>query len=165
MKEEEEIIETQFIKVNVRHVTDGSGVVLGSLLLTPKMLMFNPNATDLLVRENEPDTYQIIAPFELIVNVAIFNDFSRFNSTIGIATKEENSNDLYLPSQGRAGGSRRRQVALGRHCTVDLHNVCGRLRVSEGQKRDTFCFTSHPELWFTLTPMASGSHCSEVLAS
>ena len=93
--EESEIFEQQFIKVNVRHITDGSGVVIGSLLITPKMVMFNPNEGDLLVQESEPDNYQLILPFELLVNIAIFKDFSRFNSTIGIANKEENSNDLF----------------------------------------------------------------------
>lgn len=98
--EEEEIYERQFIKINVRHVTDGNGVVLGSLLLTPKTVMFNPNATDLLVMESPegPDQFQIIAPPELVVNWAVFSEFGRFNSSFGIATKEsEGKKKLFVP--------------------------------------------------------------------
>jgi LysM repeat protein len=92
---EEEIVERQFVKINVRHITDGKGVVFGSLLVTPKTVMFNPNHTDLLVMETDPDKYQIIAPAELVVNYAIFNDFYKFNSSFGIDVKEEVKGTLY----------------------------------------------------------------------
>ena len=57
--EDPEIIDSQFLRINVRHVTDGAGVVVGSILITPKVLMFNPNLTDQLVEESEPDKYQV----------------------------------------------------------------------------------------------------------
>lgn len=73
--EDPEIIDSQFLRINVRHITDGAGVVIGSLLVTPKVLMFNPNLSDPLVEESEPDKYQIIAPLELVMNTAIFDNF------------------------------------------------------------------------------------------
>ncbi len=101
--DEEEIIERQFVKLNVRHITDGKGVVFGSLLVTPKTVMFNPNPTDLLVMETgNADGYQIIAPSENVVNFAIFNDFYKFNTSFGIAVKEEDKGTLYR-QQGRPG--------------------------------------------------------------
>jgi len=97
---EEEIVERQFVKINVRHITDGRGVVFGSLLVTPKTAMFNPNLTDLLVMETEqPDGYQIVAPSDLVVNYAIFNDFYKFNSSFGIDVKEEDKGTLYVPKE------------------------------------------------------------------
>ena len=34
--EEPEIFDTQFVKVNVKFITEGKGIVSGSLFLTPK---------------------------------------------------------------------------------------------------------------------------------
>ena len=48
-----------------------SGIVSGSLLVTPKVVMFNPSLNDPLVQENDPDSYQLVTPAELIVNFAI----------------------------------------------------------------------------------------------
>lgn len=96
--EDDEIVEKNFIKLNVRHITDGSGVVFGSLLITPKTLMFIPNVTDPLVQETKPDDYQVVAPMELVVSMVIFNEFGKFDSTFGIANQEnETSNRLYQP--------------------------------------------------------------------
>jgi hypothetical protein len=61
--EDPEIIDSQFLRINVRHVTDGAGVVVGSILITPKVLMFNPNLSDQLVEESEPDKYQVSSIF------------------------------------------------------------------------------------------------------
>jgi hypothetical protein len=33
----------RFLKINVRHITDGQGVVGGVLLVTPNAVMFDPN--------------------------------------------------------------------------------------------------------------------------
>jgi len=80
-KEEAELIDSQFVRVNVRHITDGKGIVSGSLLLTPEVLMFNPSLNDPLVQENEgPDCYQLVTPAELIVNFAILKDFVKFKT-------------------------------------------------------------------------------------
>ena len=70
-----EIVEYQFIKLRVRHITTGRGVVSGSVLFTPNAVIFDPEPTDPLVEELEPEAFQIIAPMEFVVNAAIFNDF------------------------------------------------------------------------------------------
>jgi len=80
--EEPEIFDTQFVKVNVKFITEGKGIVSGSLFLTPKNLMFTPSPNDPLVEESkangDSDGYQIVLPNELIVNIALLLDFNRF---------------------------------------------------------------------------------------
>ncbi|XP_049529354.1 uncharacterized protein LOC125947894 isoform X2 [Anopheles darlingi] len=66
----------RFLKINVRHITDGQGVVGGVLLVTPNAVMFDPNVSDPLVIEHGPESYGVIAPMEFIVNAAIFNDIA-----------------------------------------------------------------------------------------
>ena len=53
----------------------GRGVVSGSVLFTPNAVIFDPEPSDPLVEELEPEAFQIIAPMEFVVNAAIFNDF------------------------------------------------------------------------------------------
>ena len=94
--------------------------MFGSLLVTPRTVMFNPNATDLLVMEDGADKFQLIAPselvsgcrdsfnqlcnvtnilFEKVVNMAIFEEFGKFHSTFGIANREADHSRLYTPQQ------------------------------------------------------------------
>ncbi|VVC26201.1 Hypothetical protein CINCED_3A008680 [Cinara cedri] len=66
----------RFLKINVRHVTDGQGVVCGVLLVTPNAVMFDPNVSDPLVIEHGPESYGVIAPMEFVVNAAIYYDIA-----------------------------------------------------------------------------------------
>ncbi|CAG0913239.1 unnamed protein product [Notodromas monacha] len=66
----------KFFKINVRHISDGQGVVEGVLLITPNAVMFDPNVSDPLVIENGTEAYGIIVPKESVANSAIFFDFS-----------------------------------------------------------------------------------------
>jgi len=43
------VFRERFLKINVRHITDGEGVVSGVLLVTPNAVMFDPNVSDPLV--------------------------------------------------------------------------------------------------------------------
>lgn len=70
------VVVQRFLKLNVRHITDGQGVVGGVLLVTPNAVMFDPNVSDALVIEHGPEAYGVIAPMEFIVNAAIFNDIA-----------------------------------------------------------------------------------------
>jgi len=80
--EEPEMVDAQFVRLNVRHITDGKGIVSGCLLLTPKVVMFNPSLNDPLVQENsdDPDRFQLVSPAELVANFAILKDFARFKT-------------------------------------------------------------------------------------
>ncbi|CAG0885014.1 unnamed protein product [Darwinula stevensoni] len=66
----------KFLKINVRHITDGQGVVAGVLLVTPNAVMFDPNVSDPLVLENGPEAYGVIAPMQFVVNAAIYYDIA-----------------------------------------------------------------------------------------
>lgn len=59
-QEEEPVVQRQrFLKINVRHITDGQGVVSGVLLVTPNAVMFDPNVSDTLVIEHGPEAYGV----------------------------------------------------------------------------------------------------------
>ncbi|XP_076058348.1 TLD domain-containing protein mustard isoform X18 [Oratosquilla oratoria] len=66
----------KFLKINVRHITDGQGVVAGVLLVTPNAVMFDPNVSDTLVIEHGPESYGVIAPMEYVVNAALYFDIA-----------------------------------------------------------------------------------------
>ena len=69
----------RFIKVNVKHITDGQGVVSGVLLVTPNAVMFDPNVSDSLVMEHGADTYGVIAPMDMIISCAMYHDIVAMN--------------------------------------------------------------------------------------
>lgn len=92
---EEDIIEYQFIKMRVRHITCDHGVVWGSILLTPNAVIFDPDPKDLLVKENEPEAFQVIAPMEFVVNSSIFYDFFTIGNTKGTMGKENPPSQIY----------------------------------------------------------------------
>uniref|UniRef100_A0A1B6DNH2 Oxidation resistance protein 1 n=1 Tax=Clastoptera arizonana TaxID=38151 RepID=A0A1B6DNH2_9HEMI len=69
-------VAAKFLKINVRHITDGQGVVGGVLLVTPNAVMFDPNVSDSLVIEHGPESYGVIAPMEYVVNAAIYHDIA-----------------------------------------------------------------------------------------
>nr|XP_012150146.1 PREDICTED: nuclear receptor coactivator 7 isoform X2 [Megachile rotundata] len=76
IKEEEQPFKERFLKINVRHITDGQGVVGGVLLVTPNAVMFDPNVSDPLVIEHGAESYGVIAPMEFVVNAAIYYDIA-----------------------------------------------------------------------------------------
>ena len=94
-REQMDIIEYQFIKLKVRHITLGRGVVMGSVLFTPNAVIFDPDPKDPLVEELEPEAFQIIAPMEFVVNAAIFLDFFPIGSTGKCEGKERPPSDFY----------------------------------------------------------------------
>uniref|UniRef100_A0A182JNM8 LysM domain-containing protein n=1 Tax=Anopheles christyi TaxID=43041 RepID=A0A182JNM8_9DIPT len=97
----------RFLKINVRHITDGQGVVGGVLLVTPNAVMFDPNVSDPLVIEHGPESYGVIAPMEFIVNAAIFNDIA------------------HMRVQGAAGGNETAEKAEIYH-PVPVEKPCSR---------------------------------------
>lgn len=95
--EEDPIIVQRFLKINVRHITDGQGVVGGVLLVTPNAVMFDPNVSDPLVIEHGPESYGVIAPMEFIVNSAIFNDIAHMRVAGGSENKSSEKPEIYYP--------------------------------------------------------------------
>ncbi|XP_059217896.1 oxidation resistance protein 1 isoform X10 [Stomoxys calcitrans] len=93
------VITQRFLKINVRHITDGQGVVGGVLLVTPNAVMFDPNVSDPLVIEHGPESYGVIAPMELCVNAAIFHDIAHMRVSGGIADESNSTEkpEIYYP--------------------------------------------------------------------
>jgi hypothetical protein len=95
--DEDPVAVQRFLKLNVRHITDGQGVVGGVLLVTPNAVMFDPNVSDVLVIEHGPESYGVIAPMEFIVNAAIFSDIAHMRVASGGRTSEHASNSSEKP--------------------------------------------------------------------
>lgn len=94
VKEDDPVITQRFLKINVRHITDGQGVVGGVLLVTPNAVMFDPNVSDPLVIDRGPENYGVIAPMELVVNAAIFHDIAHMR----VGNEQSNEKpDVYYP--------------------------------------------------------------------
>lgn len=97
-QEDDPVVVQRFLKLNVRHITDGQGVVGGVLLVTPNAVMFDPNVSDPLVIEHGPESYGVIAPMEFIVNAAIFNDIAHMRVGTGEYTSNTNEKpEVYHP--------------------------------------------------------------------
>nr|XP_036229222.1 nuclear receptor coactivator 7 isoform X8 [Bactrocera oleae] len=96
-KSDDPVITQRFLKINVRHITDGQGVVGGVLLVTPNAVMFDPNVSDPLVIEHGPESYGVIAPMELVVNAAIFHDIAHMRVSGGINTEQNENAEIYYP--------------------------------------------------------------------
>ncbi|XP_067615978.1 nuclear receptor coactivator 7 isoform X2 [Eurosta solidaginis] len=96
-KNDDPVITQRFLKINVRHITDGQGVVGGVLLVTPNAVMFDPNVSDPLVIEHGPESYGVIAPMDLVVNAAIFHDIAHMRVSGGINTEQSESAEIYYP--------------------------------------------------------------------
>ncbi|XP_063696016.1 oxidation resistance protein 1 isoform X3 [Culicoides brevitarsis] len=99
--DEDQVLVQRFLKINVRHITDGQGVVGGVLLVTPNAVMFDPNVSDPLVIEHGPESYGVIAPMEFIVNSAIFNDIAHMRVAGGSERKTDEKPEIYYPKSTR----------------------------------------------------------------
>uniref|UniRef100_T1JKI4 Oxidation resistance protein 1 n=1 Tax=Strigamia maritima TaxID=126957 RepID=T1JKI4_STRMM len=85
----------RFLKINVRHITDGQGVVSGVLLVTPNAVMFDPNVSDQLVIEHGAEKYGVIAPMDYVVNAAMYNDIA----TMFVSHAYTDSMQIHSPPQ------------------------------------------------------------------
>lgn len=54
----------RFLKIKVKQVTESDGTVSGTLLVTPNCLMFDPDVSHPLVKENGPDLYGMVAKWD-----------------------------------------------------------------------------------------------------
>uniref|UniRef100_A0A183CBT0 Oxidation resistance protein 1 n=1 Tax=Globodera pallida TaxID=36090 RepID=A0A183CBT0_GLOPA len=60
----------------VKQVTESDGTILGTLLVTPNCLMFDPDPDHPLVCENGSDIYGMVANMEDIVSVTVYQNIS-----------------------------------------------------------------------------------------
>ena len=87
-------LDNNFVRINVKHITDDKGIVDGTILLTHKVVMFDPYAHDPLVarQENSTDNYQVILPIKYVINGVLLHEYKQMNSDQDetlIITKEQ----------------------------------------------------------------------------
>lgn len=119
----------QFLKITVKYITDGEGVVSGVLLVTPNLVMFDPNVSDPLVIEHGTEKYGVVAPMHMVVRAGLYPDIMRMRikdaPDSGVPTKMP---DLYHSKKLLFGRSRTEeklepqsdwtQTATRRHSSV-----------------------------------------------
>ena len=88
----------KFLKINVRHITDGQGVVAGVLLVTPNTVMFDPNVSDPLVIEHGAEAYGVIAPVDFVVNAALYPDIAHMRVADSKITEQPAADPIYFPT-------------------------------------------------------------------
>ncbi|KAL4112451.1 hypothetical protein QTP88_016240, partial [Uroleucon formosanum] len=137
----------RFLKINVRHITDGQGVVGGVLLVTPNAIMFDPNVSDPLVIEHGPESYGVIAPMEFVVNAAIYYDIAHMRVAGPCqSTGSENENvtkpAIYhlspvLKSETMEDSEHKSQTMLTTMQTDSLDSATLDLQISPGGRTDS----------------------------
>ncbi|XP_040580218.1 nuclear receptor coactivator 7 [Lepeophtheirus salmonis] len=145
--EEEDLFDSQFVRLGVSHVTDGRGIVRGSLLFTPKSFMFNPLPQDPLVLEakdnnNESllDSYQLIAPMDLVVCISLFKEFIKLNSVKDRDIIEKD--DLLNTSEASMGTDETRYLRLAIGIPREEELAKNTPVISYGEQK------LYPEYWF-----------------
>ncbi|KAK2713259.1 nuclear receptor coactivator 7-like [Artemia franciscana] len=89
----EEELTQRFLKVDVKHITEGQGVINGVLLITPNVIMFDPDVSDPLVVENGgPDSFGVVLPMEFILCATIYKDFGTSQSE---SSADESTGDSF----------------------------------------------------------------------
>eukprot|EP00096_Caligus_rogercresseyi_P014466 TRINITY_DN6985_c0_g1_i1.p1 TRINITY_DN6985_c0_g1~~TRINITY_DN6985_c0_g1_i1.p1 ORF type:complete len:471 (-),score=126.30 TRINITY_DN6985_c0_g1_i1:366-1778(-) len=144
--EEEDLFDSQFVRLGVSHVTDGRGIVRGSLLFTPKSFMFNPHPGDPLVKENasESDSYTLIAPMSLVVCISLFKDFIELNSLRerSIENNQLEAQDLLSEEEAAGDGDETRYLRLALGIPREEELPKNTPVVSYGEQK------LYPEYWF-----------------
>ncbi|GMR59270.1 hypothetical protein PMAYCL1PPCAC_29465 [Pristionchus mayeri] len=93
----------RFIKMKVKQVTESDGTVSGTLLVTPNCLMFDPDVTHPLVKENGSDLYGMVANMEEIQSVSVYKDIGGLFGDRG-----EKKKDIFDPEHLRTEQEKRR---------------------------------------------------------
>ncbi|EGT60474.1 hypothetical protein CAEBREN_16690 [Caenorhabditis brenneri] len=86
----------RFLKIKVKQVTESDGTVSGTLLVTPNCLMFDPDVSHPLVKENGPDLYGMVANMDEIQSVSVYKEISGLTGD-----KDEKKRDIFDPDHLR----------------------------------------------------------------
>lgn len=127
IEEEEQPYKERFLKIDVRHVTDGQGVIGGVLLVTPNAVMFDPNVSDRLVIEHGAESYGVIAPMEFIVNAAIYYDIAHMRASHREPGNLDKKPEIYYmkkPTQNDKSQSPGKDETFPELTTDDNESVC-----------------------------------------
>ncbi|KAL3115562.1 hypothetical protein niasHT_015900 [Heterodera trifolii] len=96
----------RFLKTRVKQITESDGTILGTLLVTPNCLMFDPDPDHPLVRENGSDLYGMVANMEDIVSVTVYKNISSLTGG-----KLNRTKDIFDPKNLMRGETRKESDA------------------------------------------------------
>ncbi|KAL3072522.1 hypothetical protein niasHS_017496 [Heterodera schachtii] len=96
----------RFLKTRVKQITESDGTILGTLLVTPNCLMFDPDPDHPLVRENGSDLYGMVANMEDIVSVTVYKNISSLTGE-----KSNRAKDIFDPKNLMRGETRKESDA------------------------------------------------------
>ncbi|CAI5450337.1 unnamed protein product [Caenorhabditis angaria] len=86
----------RFLKIKVKQVTESDGTVSGTLLVTPNCLMFDPDVSHPLVKENGPDLYGMVANMDEIMAVSVYKEIGGLTGD-----RAEKKRDIFDPDHVR----------------------------------------------------------------
>ncbi|VDK48348.1 unnamed protein product, partial [Cylicostephanus goldi] len=102
----------------VKQVTESDGTVSGTLLVTPNCLMFDPDVTHPLVKENGQDLYGMVANMDEIVSVSVYKDVGALTGD-----KAEKKRDIFDPNHVRTEPPKSESVAKIINLLIEQGNV------------------------------------------
>ncbi|EYC08884.1 hypothetical protein Y032_0063g3412 [Ancylostoma ceylanicum] len=111
----------RFLKIKVKQVTESDGTVSGTLLVTPNCLMFDPDVTHPLVKENGQDLYGMVANMDEIVSVSVYKEISALTGN-----KTDKKKDIFDPDHVRISAPLSQQQGgdiLQPDSEIELKNV------------------------------------------
>eukprot|EP00057_Strongylocentrotus_purpuratus_P019239 XP_011673713.1 PREDICTED: nuclear receptor coactivator 7 isoform X2 [Strongylocentrotus purpuratus] len=122
----------QYLKLDVKYITDGEGVVSGTMLVTPNAIMFDPNVSDPLVKDRGAGPYGVMTNMDMVLGASMYHDISAMNVTTesGSADKERPCCPVYVP-EGANNSSQE-----GKNCVILAQDI---------RKRLTGCSNFSPE--------------------
>ncbi|CAI4231561.1 unnamed protein product [Auanema sp. JU1783] len=86
----------RFLKVTVKQVTEIDGTVAGTLLVTPNCLMFDPDVSHPLVKENGQNLYGMVANMDEIISVSLYKEIAALTGD-----RVEKKKDIFDPNHVR----------------------------------------------------------------
>nr|XP_054751137.1 nuclear receptor coactivator 7-like [Lytechinus pictus] len=91
----------QYLKLDVKYITDGEGVVSGTMLVTPNAIMFDPNVSDPLVKDRGAGPYGVMTNMDMVLGASMYHDISAMNlKTESSSDKEKPCCPVYVPDKG-----------------------------------------------------------------
>nr|CAD2189357.1 unnamed protein product [Meloidogyne enterolobii] len=84
----------RFMKIKVKQITESDGTIVGTLLVTPNCLMFDPDVDHPLVQEKGSDLYGMVANMESIISVTVYKHISSLTGE-----KQNKEEDIFDPER------------------------------------------------------------------
>uniref|UniRef100_A0A1I8B689 LysM domain-containing protein n=1 Tax=Meloidogyne hapla TaxID=6305 RepID=A0A1I8B689_MELHA len=84
----------RFMKIKVKQITESDGTIIGTLLVTPNCLMFDPDVDHPLVQEKGSDLYGMVANMENIISVTVYKHISSLTGE-----KQNKEEDIFDPER------------------------------------------------------------------